>query len=819
LVYSSKVVLIEHASDTRSASVRAASVEAAIVLLGPKQSHGVLRPLLPSLGNLIHDKSEKVRLATVKLLNRVKQIPGIRFYHVVPVDQLTARFVEEAKNGNRRSSVSKELTSLMLNSYFPQGPNVSAGDQLKRSLTFLVTDPNAASVFYANLTDHLETGSAVQFILLLLTCLKSAVDVDQAYQVRQSKNTKKRRRRRNSTHSYLVGEDDEDLSESLSADNTALMASLADIIDALWGSIDAKLQNPKYHPVKKTLQERSVGKDIDIVGIISHFERKGYENSSRHEDEASSRIDCFSTCSSLLSCAARLDKKYAGQVVTSVESSLKIICKEDEEAFVPLVSSYLSFMCSFGYVNEVASSLSTSIESSLGDYDVTLLSPENDGLRRSRRRSSRLTCNFGPIPTLCHTVAWGVLDGVLQALNSKYRHIRETIFGSDFATSAIEKALEKGIKFANGILGCSDDSFGRNFAIDEVESVIHAFEAYGRFALHKVSSDSFKKEDEVSVNRQLSMLLRWTSDKIVPVLIGSDKGASILRDLDVSHISSISESLIHEPPGSPSLSSPPKQKLNRGRTPEAMRGSSSIFDVSQNDPPIIFVQNFASSLLFTSCMISSELLAMGVTSADDIAEAAVGWCKVFDTVENSTQSLLFSSFVRLAVQLNRTFDDCTLLGRLLVSWSNDHLDEVAQDAMKKLLMSIVRNRGGVKTIVSTFFSVAEHIVHDKHASLFQAATCISDIWNESDAIHTLLEVVTENKQAQIELAKGLVTRLSMSKGTVTPVTTFYARCLSYVSTIVNRSLMLRILNDVDSERFHDEVEMRLLFEKLLEGLA
>jgi hypothetical protein len=315
------------------------------------------------------------------------------------------------------------------------------------------------------------------------------------------------------------------------------------------------------------------------------------------------------------------------------------------------------------------------------------------------------------------------------------------------------------------------------------------------------------------------MLLRWTTDKIVPALVGSDQGASMLRDLDVSHISNVSESLIHEPPGSPSLASPPKQKTNRGRTPEAMRGSSSIFDVSQNDPPIIFLEKFASSLLFTSCMISSELLAMGVSNANDISEAAVGWCKVFDQVESATQSPLFSSFIRLAVQLNRTFGDVALLERLLVVWSGDHVDELAQDEMKKVLTSVVRNGGGVKTIINIFFNVAEQIVKANQENSFQTATCVSDVWVEPDAIQMLLEVITANKQARVELAKSLVSELSTDEGTVTPIVIFYARCLSYISSLVNGPVMIKILNNLDSERFKDDAGMRLLFDNILESCA
>jgi condensin-2 complex subunit G2 len=90
-------VIAEHASDVSSSAVRVGAVHAVSTILDAEQSHAVLRALLPSLGNLIHDKVERVRLATVRLLAKIKGIPGIKYYHVVPVHHLLARLVKEGR--------------------------------------------------------------------------------------------------------------------------------------------------------------------------------------------------------------------------------------------------------------------------------------------------------------------------------------------------------------------------------------------------------------------------------------------------------------------------------------------------------------------------------------------------------------------------------------------------------------------------------------------------------------------------------------------------------------------------------------------------
>ena len=90
-------IVAEHASDSSSSAVRAAAVNSISLLLEAEESHAVLRALLPSIGNLIHDKVERVRLATVKLLLQVKKIKSIKYYHVVPVEHLQARLAEEGE--------------------------------------------------------------------------------------------------------------------------------------------------------------------------------------------------------------------------------------------------------------------------------------------------------------------------------------------------------------------------------------------------------------------------------------------------------------------------------------------------------------------------------------------------------------------------------------------------------------------------------------------------------------------------------------------------------------------------------------------------
>lgn len=431
-----------HASDASSAAVRVSALEAVTKLLEATQSHAVLRALLPSLGNLIHDKTERVRLAAVKMLLKIKETRGIRFYHVVPVDHLTARLSEESRlHSNPRNPIAKELTALMLNSYFPQGSKVSGADQLKRSLSFFVTDPSAAIVFYANLVDLLDVEPVVKFIVMLLTCLKSAVDCDEDKQVKTSKSQKKRRR-------YGSEESSEDPkptdANSLSASNTPLMSALSETICILLESVMPLLSNEDDDPYKQLLFARFG--EINLIRIMGHFSAIAAENTSQSPDQINRRDDCLRTYSSILRCLAQLPRDTVDGIVGVISSSLGSF--NEENCSLQFVLSHLVPLCVWGMTEDVAISLAKSIESVFGNEDI-LLSPSSLNLsesvkpRRSKKKSDSLD-----LPTFAPETAWAIINKIMQGVDPSSAFLREEILSSEKASSCIESSLEQGRIYA-----------------------------------------------------------------------------------------------------------------------------------------------------------------------------------------------------------------------------------------------------------------------------------------------------------------------------------------------------------------------------------
>lgn len=167
-----KEIVAKHASDTSSAAVRTTAIQTVTSLLAEYKTHAVIRPLLPSMGNLIHDKTEKVRLAVVHMLLVVKKLRGMKYYHVVPATHLLARLADEGRGRNNPAGpVAQGLTGLLCNSFFPTGSKNTMADVISRTFRLIQDDPSAALVFYRNASTQLSVNSIVKLITALMKCL------------------------------------------------------------------------------------------------------------------------------------------------------------------------------------------------------------------------------------------------------------------------------------------------------------------------------------------------------------------------------------------------------------------------------------------------------------------------------------------------------------------------------------------------------------------------------------------------------------------------------------------------------------------------
>ena len=67
------------------------------------------------------------------------------------------------------------ITSLLLNSYFPQRPDTTGTEQVQRTLSFLSSNFNAAIVFYQNISTHLSLKYVCKLAVMLIKFLSSSI--------------------------------------------------------------------------------------------------------------------------------------------------------------------------------------------------------------------------------------------------------------------------------------------------------------------------------------------------------------------------------------------------------------------------------------------------------------------------------------------------------------------------------------------------------------------------------------------------------------------------------------------------------------------
>jgi condensin-2 complex subunit G2 len=180
-------------SDASSASVRYAVVCGLGDVFEQPLARSCLRGLLPLMANAIHDTSDKVRQALIDVLIQVKSVRGIHFYDIVSVENLLARLAEDRK----RPAICKAMTTLLLNSFYPQGKESSGLEQTQRCLTFVKDNLPAAEAFYGALASVTSVGSASKLCIMLFSWISqqcASVSLHSEASVKPPADKKKRSR-------------------------------------------------------------------------------------------------------------------------------------------------------------------------------------------------------------------------------------------------------------------------------------------------------------------------------------------------------------------------------------------------------------------------------------------------------------------------------------------------------------------------------------------------------------------------------------------------------------------------------------------------
>ncbi|NXJ23605.1 CNDG2 protein, partial [Dicrurus megarhynchus] len=234
-----KKITGELACDITSADVRCCVFKCLPIILDNKLSHPLLEHLLPATKHSLHDNSEKVRVAFVDMLLKVKATKAAKFWNICPMEHLLSRLEADSR------PVSRRIVNLLMNSFFPI--NQPEDVWCERCVTLIQMNPAAARKFYQYACEFTAPTNIAKLMLTIRRCLNACIQ----------------KAKKDSLHDSGNDDDDEDGSEKenksvldnvLSVNDVASMASLLEITVILWRSIHRALdhnEDAKDYAIRK----------------------------------------------------------------------------------------------------------------------------------------------------------------------------------------------------------------------------------------------------------------------------------------------------------------------------------------------------------------------------------------------------------------------------------------------------------------------------------------------------------------------------------------------------------------------------------------
>ncbi|XP_039609542.1 condensin-2 complex subunit G2 [Polypterus senegalus] len=215
-----KKLLVDLSADMSSAEVRCSVFKCMTVILDNKLSHPLLEQLLPVLKNSLHDHSEKVRVAFVDLLQKIKAVKAAKFWKVCSMEHLLVRLEIDSP------PVSKRIVNLLFNSFFPV--NESEIVWCERCVTLIQMNPMAARKFYQYAYVYTAPTNIAKLMLTIRRCLNTLIQKSMNEEQDEALESNK--------------ENSSVLEDVLSVHDTASVAGLLEVIVILWRTIHKSLQ-------------------------------------------------------------------------------------------------------------------------------------------------------------------------------------------------------------------------------------------------------------------------------------------------------------------------------------------------------------------------------------------------------------------------------------------------------------------------------------------------------------------------------------------------------------------------------------------------
>ncbi|EKX42521.1 hypothetical protein GUITHDRAFT_141192 [Guillardia theta CCMP2712] len=254
-----QVLIKQFSQDAASPAVRVAVLRGMAFILNNHMSHPLLQDRLKLLGDLIHDKSERVRVAMCELLLKVRGIKSIRFFDIVPMVEILDRLAVDAQ----RPAITQRLAKLLLPSYLPI--NKPPPEQLARILALIKQNSAAAQVFFKQAGSQAPEQTCVN----VLVALHHALLVYAGSKKKVSKtNPKKSKRGGESRSKRQQQEEEEEHQEDEEDGDVESFGSIAEVsvqcMSSMLETLRARLDSSSCFNIRSYLVE-----NISSSGLAS----------------------------------------------------------------------------------------------------------------------------------------------------------------------------------------------------------------------------------------------------------------------------------------------------------------------------------------------------------------------------------------------------------------------------------------------------------------------------------------------------------------------------------------------------------------------
>lgn len=226
--------------ETSSAAVRESVIKGLTILLDNNLSHIFLKTVLPAIAHSFDDVSQKVRVAMLDLLLKVKTLRTITYWSIIPIEHLLARLVVD------EDPVNKRIMKLIFDSFVPLEKLYEV--QLERCITLIQSNHAAARQFYKYMPQQMSFTDIVNYVLMLckavLLAIKNTSTTDIIEEIE------------NDTQVGDVSALHINNKEPLCASNTTLMLALLEVICILWSVIDNQVKKDSDEHLLKDMQKK-----------------------------------------------------------------------------------------------------------------------------------------------------------------------------------------------------------------------------------------------------------------------------------------------------------------------------------------------------------------------------------------------------------------------------------------------------------------------------------------------------------------------------------------------------------------------------------